>query len=420
MDDYRKELAEIEGLLSESRYEECSMKCGKRIELALKHLAKVYIEKTSEARGRSLREKMRQGQPLERQSLGALAKLYKDEGILGTLVDRQNPSHRELRALDLDMIAHIRNKAAHDRQDDVDLEKSDALLLYGSLLKLLAITGLLRVEKRDKAPVVSTREDHATGELVQHNPEKTAEPPVREGNGPKVIMTPIKHGEKKPPSAPQIDAGEKGQAPDTSRTVILYRNKTSGKYFVYEKQLDRNTLYLITPNGELKPLKEDLFEEYGEVPEAEAVGKGLITTNQVAKHRSNEEVSKNTEQHETRFLSSPEGVTKVSRPQKPRNVPAQPYYGKKVSQDELIPHIVRVLQKHGGRARKDEVEQEIHHMFKDVFKEAWYLENLSNGVPRWQKNIAFAKERAKKKELIKPPGDSGRGCWELTDKGRKY
>jgi len=418
MDDYRKELAEIERLLSENRYEECSMKCGKRIELVLKYLARVYLEKTSEARRYSLAEKMRQWQPLERQSLGGLARLYKDEGILGYLVDRQNPNRRELRALDLDVIVQIRNKAAHDRQDDINIEKSDALLLYGGLLKLLAITGLLPVEKNDKTPIVSIKEDQASGELVRHNVERTEEPPVHEAADLKVIMTPIKSDEGKSPPSPQTDVRVKVQAPDTGRKVTLYRNKSSGKYFVYEKHLDTNTLCLITPIGDLKPLKEELFEEYGEVSEVEAVGEELITAKQIAKHRSNEKILplSDTEQDATR----PEKITTGFRLQKPSDVPAQPYYSKKVSQEELIPHVVRVLQKYGGRARKDEVEQEINHMFKDVFKQAWYQETVSNGVPRWQHNIAWAKERAKKKGLIKSSGDSGRGCWELTDKGRKY
>jgi hypothetical protein len=93
--------------------------------------------------------------------------------------------------------------------------------------------------------------------------------------------------------------------------------------------------------------------------------------------------------------------------------------GKRISQDELIPHIIKVLQKHGGRARKDQVEEEIYQMFKDIFKEPYYQETVSIGVPRWQHNIAWAKERAKKRRLIKRPEESGRGFWEFTEKGMK-
>ena len=119
--------------------------------------------------------------------------------------------------------------------------------------------------------------------------------------------------------------------------------------------------------------------------------------------------------YEGRFLLSPEEEPPVDHPK-----PKPPIIeGKKISQDDLIPHIVKVLQKHGGRARKDQIEEEIYQMFKDIFKEQWYQETVANGVPRWQHNIAWAKERAKRKGLIKRPEDSGRGYWELTTSGLK-
>ncbi|HPB39198.1 MAG TPA: hypothetical protein PK125_13695, partial [Syntrophorhabdus sp.] len=72
MIDYRKELAEIEKLINENRYEECSMLCGKRIELVLKELAKDYLKKVSETSQRAFKENIRQGQPLERMTLRPL------------------------------------------------------------------------------------------------------------------------------------------------------------------------------------------------------------------------------------------------------------------------------------------------------------------------------------------------------------
>lgn len=92
----------------------------------------------------------------------------------------------------------------------------------------------------------------------------------------------------------------------------------------------------------------------------------------------------------------------------------------KISQEDLIPVIVKVLQEKGGRASKDEVEKKIYQMFKDTFKDAWYRETMSHGIPRWKHNIAWAKEMAKHKGLIKRPADSGRGYWELTEKGKPY
>lgn len=86
---------------------------------------------------------------------------------------------------------------------------------------------------------------------------------------------------------------------------------------------------------------------------------------------------------------------------------------KTITQDDLIPHIINVLRKYEGRARKAEVEKEIYQQFEEIFQQPYYQELVSNGVPRWQHNLAWAKERAKKKGLIKTPDESGRGYWEL-------
>jgi hypothetical protein len=41
-------------------------------------------------------------------------------------------------------------------------------------------------------------------------------------------------------------------------------------------------------------------------------------------------------------------------------------------------------------------------------------------VPRWKNNVQFAQHTAKKMGLIKPPEESGRWIWELTEKGRQW
>jgi predicted type IV restriction endonuclease len=132
----------------------------------------------------------------------------------------------------------------------------------------------------------------------------------------------------------------------------------------------------------------------------------------------NEETTQFLKIYEGRFLLSPEEEIQITEPIRITPPPIPP--GRRISQDELIPHIIKVLQKHGGRARKDQVEEEIYQMFKDIFKEPYYQETVANGVPRWQHNIAWAKERAKKRGLIKRPEDSGRGYWELTASGMKF
>jgi len=93
----------------------------------------------------------------------------------------------------------------------------------------------------------------------------------------------------------------------------------------------------------------------------------------------------------------------------------------KVSQDELIPYIVALLFQFGGKATKMQVDEEIYKIFKEQFSDSWYHELVSHGVERWKHNIAWAKERAVQyHNLIKPASKSGRGIWELTEKGKEY
>ncbi len=80
-----------------------------------------------------------------------------------------------------------------------------------------------------------------------------------------------------------------------------------------------------------------------------------------------------------------------------------------------------VLYKFGGKTTKAQVENAIYNIFREQFKNEWYHEKVSHGVERWRHNIAWAKERAIQRHgLIKPATESGRGIWELTNKGKEY
>jgi len=137
-------------------------------------------------------------------------------------------------------------------------------------------------------------------------------------------------------------------------------------------------------------------------------------------------VTKFLKQYEAQFLLLPAEEQAEAEPSKPpvsrprdKSSTSEPPEEKKISQDDLIPHIIKVLKKHGGRATKEQVENEIFNMFKEFFVHPWYQETDKNDVPRWNKNVAWAKERAKKRGLIKRPSESGRGYWQLTGKGTK-
>ena len=94
--------------------------------------------------------------------------------------------------------------------------------------------------------------------------------------------------------------------------------------------------------------------------------------------------------------------------------------GERIAQDELIPYIVKVLKRHGGRARKDQVEDDVYELLKDILEAPYYHEPDAHGVPRWKKNLAWARTRAEKKGLIQSPAESGRGWWALTEQGRRF
>ena len=87
-------------------------------------------------------------------------------------------------------------------------------------------------------------------------------------------------------------------------------------------------------------------------------------------------------------------------------------------QDELIPYIIKVLYKNGGKASKAFVEIEIFKLFQHEFVKPYYNDTVSHGVHRWKHHIAWAKERGKQRHgFIKSASQSGRGIWELTNKG---
>jgi predicted type IV restriction endonuclease len=91
----------------------------------------------------------------------------------------------------------------------------------------------------------------------------------------------------------------------------------------------------------------------------------------------------------------------------------------KITEAELVDNIVQVLNDLGGKADKQIVEKEIYKINRDIFENDWYQGFVSHGIPRWKHNIAWAKEAAKHKGLVKPPQQSGRGTWELTNKAKK-
>lgn len=94
---------------------------------------------------------------------------------------------------------------------------------------------------------------------------------------------------------------------------------------------------------------------------------------------------------------------------------------KKITQDDLIKYVIKVLYEHGGKAEKSDVEEAIYRMLKEIFSQKWYQDTVSHNVPRWKHNIAWAKDRARQHHgFIKSAKESGRGIWELTEAGKRH
>lgn len=96
--------------------------------------------------------------------------------------------------------------------------------------------------------------------------------------------------------------------------------------------------------------------------------------------------------------------------------------GKRFTQDQLIPVIIILVGGKGGRATKQYVEENVYSLFRDEFHKPVYHEKVANcAVPRWKHDVAWARERAKQRlGYIKPATKSGRGIWELTERGKAY
>lgn len=59
-----------------------------------------------------------------------------------------------------------------------------------------------------------------------------------------------------------------------------------------------------------------------------------------------------------------------------------PHYIKSITQEEVIPYIVKYLKSVGGRADKRKVELEIYKMLENVYSQSFYQKEGRDGVKR--------------------------------------
>ncbi len=90
---------------------------------------------------------------------------------------------------------------------------------------------------------------------------------------------------------------------------------------------------------------------------------------------------------------------------------------RKVSRHALVNDIVLALRQLGTRAPCSQVIRAVYSWREAIFSQPYYQETINlerGGVPRWQKEIEYARLRAVHEGLVLRPAASGRGTWELT------
>ena len=93
---------------------------------------------------------------------------------------------------------------------------------------------------------------------------------------------------------------------------------------------------------------------------------------------------------------------------------------KAIPEIQLVEDIVMFLRKQRGSATKVKVEEAVFEKNKNEFPKTYWQKPLVGGQLRWKKNTGFASNTARKMGLLKTPEDSGRGVWQLTEKGWKW
>ena len=63
--------------------------------------------------------------------------------------------------------------------------------------------------------------------------------------------------------------------------MLVYKNRSSGKHFIYIQKTGNDEALLVTPQSEIKSLKLRLFEALEEKDEDYLLSNGMITENQL-------------------------------------------------------------------------------------------------------------------------------------------
>ncbi len=91
-----------------------------------------------------------------------------------------------------------------------------------------------------------------------------------------------------------------------------------------------------------------------------------------------------------------------------------------IRQAEFALPILKVLvEEMGGRGETQSVLAKIEEEMASQFSEG-DREKLDGGGIRWKKNAQFGADKLKRKGLLKPTTESGKGWWEVSESGRSH
>jgi len=86
---------------------------------------------------------------------------------------------------------------------------------------------------------------------------------------------------------------------------------------------------------------------------------------------------------------------------------------------EIEKAIIKAIGDLDGRASRDRVHEKVREMIKE-FESPYYQQVEPNGYIRWKHRVDSVKAILVSRGYIKKSSESGRGVWELTEKGWEY
>jgi hypothetical protein len=252
MNKHRDHTNRAEQYLKPGTFDVCSILCGKAMEIVLKDLAQRYRDESGPDERDALRRELvaLKRAELSRLTGGELVALVEKSNILNFLIAKHGILLGDKRLPDLKAMVTIRNRATHIASEDFESEKAEAYIMFGNLLRLIAVAEAVPVSPLVE-PLVTPRKAWGaeTNKLRTGSNEATA-----------------------------------GKVQPAEDGLVLFQNKASGKYFLFLGEEASGRILLVTPTGQIKALESALFREGPDVAESFAVSSNYVCAEQVRRY----------------------------------------------------------------------------------------------------------------------------------------